>query len=145
MDATHREMRILNRNTRAKKARDEFMKKYRNESNSFSSFNEVSQPTPRTDLVDIVRHKTDNKIDTVDNTLDKDIDDMIVVHETTHKENTKKKRRQNFSSDEDLSDPNYEPSKNIPSPNKSNRILRAKSNVNYADYTDKREFFSRHC
>ena len=41
----------------------------------------------------------------------------------------------------DLSDPNYEPLENIPSPNKSNRILRAKSNFNYADYTDKREYF----
>ena len=36
MDVTHREMRMLNRNTRNKKARDEFMNKYRNESsNSF--------------------------------------------------------------------------------------------------------------
>ena len=60
MDATHREMRMLNRNTRAKKARDEFMKKYRNESsNSFSSINEVSQSTPRTDSVDQIRHKTE--------------------------------------------------------------------------------------
>ena len=35
MNATHREMRMLKRNTRAKKARDEFVNKYRNESNSF--------------------------------------------------------------------------------------------------------------
>ena len=34
MDVTHREMRMLNRNTRNKKARDEFMNKCRNESSN---------------------------------------------------------------------------------------------------------------
>ena len=69
-------------------------------------------------MADIVHHKTDNKADTVDDTLDKDDNDIIVVHETIHKENTEKKRKQEFSSDEDLTerDPNYE------SPKKKRRV-----------------------